>query len=238
MENSNENKKSNLEDIMIDGGNSQKQLKKILMVVALVIVLLIVVVSITRLIIGGDDGVDETPIAAPAPEAADGSQPLFEDVPIDEGTSADEELARMIEQLRDSEQRQQQMPVATAQQDTPEPAQEPVQPEPEVAAEPTPAPTQPEQEQTEAKHDPYAVDQGWYVQVGSFSRFQPNQGFLDEIKSKGYKYYYYRTDVEGTQVTKVLIGRYSSREEATAYRSAIRDEINDGAFLVEVTNGS
>jgi len=229
-----ENKKNSLEDILIDNSDSQKQLKKILMIVALVIVILIVVIALTKMMIGDNDEQQMASTTLPAP--AQEREPLFEEVPIESVSDADDELTRMINQLRDSEVRRQEIQKQQlAQTPPPPPRIQPVEKIPQTTTKPqTQAPSA---KQDEQKYDPYRVKNGWYVQVGSFSKFTPNQAFLKNILDKGYQYYFYRTEIDNTQVTKVLIGTYATRDEAIAHRARIKEEINDGAFLLRVTDG-
>jgi len=227
-----ENKKNSLEDILIDNSDSQKQLKKILMIVALVIVILIVVIALTKMVIGGSDETQMASTTLPAP--AQPREPLFEELPIESVSDADDELTRIINQLRDSELRQQEIQKQQLAQ-TPSPQTQPVEKIPQTITKPqTQVPSVAKDEQ---KYDPYRVKNGWYVQVSSFSKFTPNQVFLKNILDKGYKYYFYKTDIDNTQVTKVLIGPYATKDEAIAHRARIKEEINDDAFLFRVTDG-
>ncbi|MGM0533036.1 MAG: SPOR domain-containing protein [Campylobacterota bacterium] len=243
MEENKNNKNGNLEDIMIDGGGGQKQLKKILMIIALVIVVLIVAIAVTKLVIGSEEEKQnnqqqEAPVQAP--EASQESQALFEEVPIDEESQqADEDLDNMINELRQQRGNGTQQ-AAAPQQDAPEPVEPQQDEEKQEKQQETQQASQeqPEQEpEQEPEHDPYDVKEGyWYIQVGSFERLSPNEAFLKEIEDKGYKYYYYRTEVNGKQYTKVVLGGYESKDEASAHRKRIRDEINEGAFLLRVQN--
>ncbi len=227
----------NLDDIMIEGGKGSKQLKKILMIVALIIVVLIIAIAATKVILGDSTQQEQAqtpPVAAPSPNVAEDKEPLFEEVPIEGDSKKDEELNQMINQLKEAEKAQQEETAA------PKPAQESTaeapapEPEPEAAEEtkaPEPKPA------TGTKHDPYRVKNGWYVQVGSFNKYAPNQGFLRDIEKAGYTYYFYRTTVKGTKYTKVLVGTYGTKAEAAEAKQKIRQGLNEGAFLVRVTDG-
>lgn len=253
MEKESENKKSNLEDIMIDNGDSQKQLKKILMIVALVIVILIVAIAATKIIIG--DSEQETknnpPVNAPSPAVNDDKEPLFEEVPMQTDENADAELEKMITQLRDSETRQQEKEkIEQANAQTSSVAPEKDKADVTNPKEKTPTPVENKKEDTvkekeivkkapvTQEYDPYKVSNGWYVQVGSFSKFAPNQGFLNSIKENGYKYYFYRTQVNDIQVTKVIIGPYSTKAQVDKEKVVIRKAINDKAFSFRVDDGN
>ncbi|MGM0622496.1 MAG: SPOR domain-containing protein [Campylobacterota bacterium] len=247
MNEENDNKKSNLEDIMIDGGNGQKQLKKILMIVALVIVLLIVVISLTKVIIGTGDENQEQQVqqeTIPAPAMSADEDPLFEEVPIEQ--EANDDLSKMISDLRDPKKREAQKTQTPEQNPQEKSVQQPVEQNKTVAQEPEPKeqeqpkPPQANEQETskDSEHDPYSVANGWYIQVLSVSRVTPDKKFLNTILDSGYKYYLHRVDVSGKKITKVLVGPYETREEALAHRTRISDKINEGAFPFEVKDGS
>lgn len=73
-----------------------------------------------------------------------------------------------------------------------------------------------------------------YIQVGSFSRYQPDARFLDGIKKSGYSYTLYRVAVKGKIQNKVLVGPFSDRNDARAHLSDIRRKIERGAFIYTI----
>lgn len=73
-----------------------------------------------------------------------------------------------------------------------------------------------------------------YIQVGSFSRLEPNKSFIGTIESNGYTYRYYRVVSRGKSVNKVLIGPYASRAEAKKALPGIRSSIESGAFIYTI----
>jgi DedD protein len=68
----------------------------------------------------------------------------------------------------------------------------------------------------------------YYVQVGAYQN-QPNKAFLDVIQKSGYKYEIKKLNNK----TKLLIGPYNSKEEASSALIRIKDRINKNAFLVQ-----
>ena len=68
----------------------------------------------------------------------------------------------------------------------------------------------------------------YYVQAGSFSAM-PNKAYLSKIKSLGLRY-----TVRHTDNYKVLIGAYDDEKEAREALVKIREDINYGAFIVQL----
>jgi len=81
-----------------------------------------------------------------------------------------------------------------------------------------------------AKPAPVAVASNIFVQVGSFSRLEPNKAFIGKIEANGYAYRFYRVG----SVNKVLIGPYASRTEAKQALTGIRQTIEPGAFIYTI----
>ena len=73
-----------------------------------------------------------------------------------------------------------------------------------------------------------------YIQVGSFSRYQPNDAFLGAIKRHGYDYTFHRVVVNGKISNKVLVGPFKDRADAVAHLSDVRRKIESGAFIYTV----
>jgi DedD protein len=73
-----------------------------------------------------------------------------------------------------------------------------------------------------------------YIQVGSFSRYKPNQKFLDGIKQAGYDYTLHRVAASGKIVNKVLVGPFRDRNDARAHLSDIRRKIEPGAYIYTI----
>jgi cell division septation protein DedD len=73
-----------------------------------------------------------------------------------------------------------------------------------------------------------ATEGTYYIQVGAY-KAQPNKTFLDIIKKSGYSYETKKVNDR----TKLLIGPYKNREEASSALIRIKDRINKNAFLVQ-----
>lgn len=75
------------------------------------------------------------------------------------------------------------------------------------------------------------IKAGFYIQVGSFSKFTPSRNFLNTIKQNSYSFYLQKIDRGNRKITKVLIGPFKTRGEATDAINVVRREIEPGAFL-------
>ena len=69
----------------------------------------------------------------------------------------------------------------------------------------------------------------YYVQVGSFSKYKPNKKFLSSIEDRGYTYRFFKVN----SLTKVLVGPFTSEQEARGALRNIRTNIEAGAFLTK-----
>ena len=74
------------------------------------------------------------------------------------------------------------------------------------------------------------IPKGFYVQVGSFSKFSPSKQLVGAIESSGFSY---RMQKAG-QSNRLLIGPFVSRQDAQNRLGEIREKINKDAFIKEV----
>ena len=85
-----------------------------------------------------------------------------------------------------------------------------------------------------SKSAPIASQKGaYYVQVGSFSKYQPAEAFLSKITQRGYTYTYNRVTKGSQTVTKVLVGPFKTQASAREALSALRESVESGAFLTK-----
>lgn len=73
----------------------------------------------------------------------------------------------------------------------------------------------------------------FFVQVGSFSG-KPQEALLYKITRAGYHYKIISFPVNGKQISKLLIGPYSTRADAVALLAKVRKEIKKDAFIAEI----
>lgn len=225
-------KESNeLNDIILNKGGATNSNKKIILAVAtLGVILIIVVMLMNSLTSSGTDNLPQTPIP-PEPKAQAineiKDEPLFEEVEVVEEApkSSDnlDEIARKLkEESREIEAASAEVveePIAVA----PKPA--PVVAKPAPVAKPTPKPV--------TKTVTNTAD-GYYIQVGSFSKYAPNQKFLNSVTNLGYKYKFHKITKNGKTINKVLVGPFNSSAKAKDARRVLRAKVEPGAFLVKI----
>lgn len=74
---------------------------------------------------------------------------------------------------------------------------------------------------------------GYYIQVGSFSK-KPTDRYLNNIEKKGYRYTVHRMNIKGKYYNKVLIGPYPTRNIAKKSLSNVRNAFNvPGAYILK-----
>jgi DedD protein len=225
-------KESNeLNDIILNKGGATNSNKKIILAVAtLGVILIIVVMLMNSLTSSGTDNLPQTPIP-PEPKAQAineiKDEPLFEEVEVVEEApkSSDnlDEIARKLkEESREIEAASTEVveePIAVA------PKPEPVVAKPTPVVKPTPKPVTKTVTNTE---------DGYYIQIGSFSTYAPNQKFLSSVTNLGYKYKFHKITKNGKTINKVLVGPFNSSTQAKDARRVLRAKVEPGAFLVKI----
>lgn len=73
----------------------------------------------------------------------------------------------------------------------------------------------------------------YYVQVGSFSG-EPKKELLHRIASTGYHYKIIRFPINGREISKLLIGPYSKKDQALKILPNVKDKIQKDAFIAEI----
>lgn len=213
--------KNELNDIILNKGGSSSSNKKIILAVATLGVILIIVVMLMNTLTSS--GTDNLPQAVLPPEPqkelnAQNEEPLFEDVPIvqesaPESTSLDE-IAQKLKEESTKENLQ------TTKDESVEAA--PIAPK---VVETKKVPTSP-------KTSTPATSGEYYIQVGSFAKYEPNKKFLDSILNLGYKYKFHKVTVNSKTLNKVLVGPFHNEAEARKALAPIRKSVETGAFLV------
>ncbi len=75
---------------------------------------------------------------------------------------------------------------------------------------------------------------GYYIQIGAYAKNLPNQEYLNSIAQSGYQPILKEASVRGKKVTKILIGPYSSYEEAKNKLPEIKNKITNTAFIYKI----
>ncbi len=209
------NDKNELSDIVLNKNGSSGSNKKIILSVATLGIILIVVIMLMNSL--SSKGTDNLPQAVlpPEPQAQTSTkkiaeEPLFENVEvIQDNASSDKDLDKIAQKLK----------------------QESAQEQKVVAA---PIKKVVTKKKTITKKPQATATIKYYIQVGSFSKYEPNKKFLKSITNLGYKYRYHKVTVNSKTLNKVLIGPFKTQKEANDAKRVIRAKIEPGAFLVKL----
>jgi DedD protein len=217
-------KESNeLNDIILNKGSSTSNNKKIILAVATLGVILIIVVVLMNTLTS--DGTDNLPqaILPPEPKAQTvqkiQEEALFEDVEIvQEISDTNDNLDKIAKRLKEESQIQEPKVI------TP-PVVKKVVPVTKTTKVTTP------KAQTTVKN---TSSSAYYIQVGSFSKYQPNKKFLKSITDLGYNYKYHKVTKDSKTLNKVLVGPFSTTTQAKDARRILRAKVEPGAFLTKI----
>jgi DedD protein len=227
--------KNELNDIILNKNSSSLGNKKVVLAVAtLGIVLIIVVMLMNSLTSSGTDNLPQA-VLPPEPQKemkAIADEPLFEDVNVVKESSQDNVSLDEIAQKLKEESVKENTPVV-AQETTPVPL---VAEEPKAAAAPkTVAAPKTAPKVTVGTPKPVASGSSeYYIQVGSFAKYEPNKKFLDSITNLGYKYKYHKVTADSRVINKVLVGPFHSEAEARKALRNVRTSVEAGAFLTKI----
>ncbi len=236
--------KNELNDIILNRSGGNAGMKKVMLAVAsLAILLIIVVVIMSSLNSGGTANLPQ-PIEPPKESLASNAleeDPLFEPVAIDEGLTEEESLDNVAKKIKEQSQAIEpetefiegpdeiiiEEPTTVV---VPAKYEKPVKKEPVKVTKPAVKPVA----KPKPKTTKPAIKGNYYVQVGSFGRFTPDKKFLQKITSNGYTYKLHKVTVAGKEVTKVLVGPYTTDKAARKDIPDIRAKIEPGAFLSRI----
>jgi len=216
--------KNELNDIILNKGGSSTGSKKIVLAVATLGVILIIVVMLMNTITS--KGTDNLPQAMLPPEPktteiqAVVEEPLFEEVEVIQDIEQDNDaLDKIAQKLKEESQREkEQVVVATPKKKIVKKV---------VAKAPVKKVTKPTKRIT-------STTGSYFIQVGSFSKYEPNKKFLDSILAQGYKYKYHKVTRNSKILTKVLVGPFPNESEARGALRTVRSNIEAGAFLTKI----
>ncbi len=215
--------KNELNDIILNKGSSSAGNKKIILAVAtLGVVLIIVVMLMNTLTSNGTDNLPQA-VLPPQPQKevkTQNDEPLFEDVTVvqesaPESTSLDE-IAQKLKEESSKENLQ------TVEQESVKAAPE------------TPKVVETKTVVTKPKAVAAASSGEYYIQVGSFAKYEPNKKFLDSILNLGYKYKFHKVTVNSKTLNKVLVGPFNNEAEAREALIPVRKSVEAGAFLTKI----
>lgn len=223
--------KNELNDIILNKDSGVNGNKKILLVVAtLGVILIIVVMLMNSLTSNGTDNLPKA-ILPPEPKALQAQQeqeePLFEDVAIvEEKTKENDDLDNIAQRLKKESQAQ----VVSK--------KKPTQAKPVTPRKPATV-KKVVQKKVQAKKVAVKTikstsDKAYYIQVGSFSKYEPDKRFLKSITDKGFNYQYYKVTKNAKTLNKVLVGPFDSEIKARNALRTVRSSIESGAFLIKI----
>jgi len=214
------NENNELNDIILNKNGSANSNKKIILAVATLGVILIIVVMLMNSL--SSSGTDNLPKAVlpPQPQSQTSNnevtqEPLFEEIEVtEEPDTTTTNLEEIAQKLKEESAIQQEAPAQTA----------PTEVEKQMT---TPTKVTPKKVSTTPKTTTSIT---YYVQVGSFSKYEPNKKFLQSITSLGFDYKYHKT---GT-LNKVLVGPFNTEKDAKDARRVLRAKVEPGSFLVRL----
>ncbi|MCD6173776.1 MAG: SPOR domain-containing protein [Sulfurimonas sp.] len=217
-------KESNeLNDIILNKSGSTSNNKKIILAVATLGVILIIVVVLMNTLTS--DGTDNLPqaILPPEPKAQAvqkiQEEALFEEVEIiQEISDTNDNLDKIAKRLKEESQIKEPKVIAP-------PVVKKVVPVTKTTKVTAP------KAQTTVKSTPSST---YYIQVGSFSKYEPNKKFLKSIIDLGYNYKYHKVTKDSKTLNKVLVGPFSTITQAKDARRILRAKVEPGAFLTKI----
>ncbi len=213
--------KNELNDIILNKGGSNNNSKKIILAVATLGVILIVVVLLMNTLTS--NGTDNLPQAVlpPQPKAQTVAQPkeepLFEEVEVIEENTQNNNLDQIAQRLKEESKNE---VVVTQEKKTVKKVVTK-----KATAKKTTKPV---------KKITSTTTKQYYVQVGSFSKYEPNKKFLKSITDKGFTYKYHKVTKNNKTLNKVLVGPFNNEKNARSALRTIRSSIEAGAFLVRI----
>jgi len=216
------NDKNELNDIILNKGGSANSNKKIILAVATLGVILIIVVMLMNSL--SSSGTDNLPQAALPPEpkaqvvAEDIDEPLFEEVEvIEEESNSDANLDQIAQKLKEESIQAKEEVIVVA---------------PKPVKKVTPKKVIPKKVTPPVNKSMSGIT--YYIQVGSFSKYEPNKKFLKSITNLGFDYMFHNVTRNSKTLNKVLVGPFGTSKAAKDARRVLRAKVEPGAFLVKL----
>jgi DedD protein len=216
--------KNELNDIILNRGDTTASKKKILLAVAtLGVVLIIVIVLMSKL---SPDAQTNLPQPNPLPkqnvkpEPTFDEEPLFEEVEvIEEDSQNNDDLDKIAQRLKQESKEEK---VVKKSQKQPEIKKHTTKPKAKKKVV--------HKKKAQPKKVHASTSGRYYIQVGSFSIYKPNKKFLNSITSTGYNYKFHKVG----SLNKVLVGPFKTEREARNALKTVRRKVESGAFLTKI----
>jgi len=216
--------KNELSDIVLNKNNTANSNKKIILAVATLGVVLIIVIMLMNSM--NSSSTENLPQAVLPPKPQKEvtqeniqEEPLFEEVQVmQDDTSSDADLDKIAQKLKQESQAE----------ETPKSVKKIV---PVIKHKKSVRTSTPKIVKTTKKPTKKATSFiQYYIQVGSFSKYEPNKKFLTSIKRLGFDYRYHKVG----SLNKVLVGPFKTKKEADNAKKVLRAKVEPGAFLVKL----
>ncbi|CAM2799726.1 SPOR domain-containing protein [Helicobacter burdigaliensis] len=239
-----------LNDLLISDADGEEiksgSSKKIMLLGAIIVILFAAIIFIIYLMQGEDTNkvATQAPVQTEKVEMPQNLPPIQaqddKQMPIQANTdiqtsNSDEQFQRIIEQIKS----QQAGNATNNTQATTQKPKEPVKPQEPVA----PAIKEQAKEEAKSPKDTFKQIQannpqeqgaeatkGFYIQVGSFSKYSPNKQLMNAISKEQLSY---RMQKAG-DTNRLLIGPFNTRAEAKAKLEEVKAKINKDAFIKEI----
>jgi len=238
--------KNELNDIILNKGGSSNGSKKIVLAVATLGVILIVVVLLMNTL--ASNGTDNLPQAVLPPQptsSADMNQanePLFEEVEVVEDENKNSDLDQIAQKLKEQSETEEIFVEDEMVQPKQAVKKAVKKAQPKKVAKKAVKKAQPKKVAKKAVKkvttppvkQPTSTTKQYYIQVGSFSTYEPNKEFLKSITDNGFTYKYHKTTRNNKVLNKVLVGPFNNEKNARNALRTIRSSIEAGAFLVRI----
>jgi DedD protein len=213
---------SGLNDILLDKSSSNGNTKKIVLAVAVLLIVAIIVIVLMKGL--SSDPSNNLPQATLPPEPKESvlnDDPLFEPVEvINDNNEESSNLDKIAQKLKqESLQENENAPIIV---------------EAESIVTPEPAPKVAEKPAVKEEAPKSSISVNYYIQVGSFTKYEPDAKFLKKITGNGYKFMYHKVEINGRVINKVLIGPFINEKDARNALGGVKKTIEPGAFLTKV----
>ena len=205
-----DNQQENLNDIVMSA-NKGSNVKKLILAGAVLLLVLILIILITKSLIQPEEKKSTQVILPPEPVSKPvmkNQEPLFEDIPI-ENEIKDSKIDEVINKIKEEKPKDDMQ-----QQIMSEPKAKEIQ--------------QPKKERPRHKKKPTGST---YIQVGAFFNYPPDTKFIDSLKKEDLNYEILKSIKNGKTYKKVIVGPYSSRDEAMKVLPIIKKRINQNAYI-------
>ncbi len=219
-----------LDDIILNKKEKNFDIKKIALIGGSIILLLLIVISIMKIVSEKPKNESEdffaTEATPPKNEVVEESS--FEQVPIiKEDTKEPEEKFDKLAQDVIKEEKSKEEIVKT-------PVQKPIATKKITEEKPNKLSKKETLKPKIKEKRKVAVSKKYYIQVGAFYRLAPSKKFLKSIEKNGFNYVIKTVIKDSSEIKKILIGPFASRDEAKTALPKIKKTIKKDAFITRV----